>query len=48
MPRMMRPRSLERKPKNSKGRHDRLCVNRDDLAKELENDKHDGKKPSET
>ena len=33
---------------NIKGRHDRLRVNRDDLAKELEKDKHDRKKPSET
>ena len=28
--------------------HERLHVNRDDLAKELEKDKHDWKKPSET
>ena len=28
-----------------KGRHERLRVNRDDLAKELEKDKHDRKKP---
>ena len=33
---------------NIKGRHERLCVNRNDLAKELEKDKHDRKKPSET
>ena len=33
---------------NIKGCHERLRVNRDDLAKELENDKHDRKKPSET
>ena len=33
---------------NIKGRHERLRVNRDDLAKELEKDKHDWKKPSET
>ena len=33
---------------NILGRHERLCVNRDDLAKELEKDKHDRKKPSET
>ena len=33
---------------NIKGRHERLRVNRDDLAKELEKDKHDRKKPSET
>ena len=31
-----------------KGRHERLRVNRDDLAKELEKDKHDQNKPSET
>ena len=30
-----------------KGRHERLRVNRDDLAKELEKDKHDQKKPLE-
>ena len=33
---------------NIKGHHERLPVNRDDLAKELQKDKHDGKKPSET
>ena len=33
---------------NIKGCHERLSVNRDDLAKELEKDKHDRKKPSET
>ena len=33
---------------NIKGRHDRLRVNRDDLTKELEKDRHDRKKPSET
>ena len=33
---------------NIKGRHEILRVNRDDLAKELEKDKHDRKKPSET
>ena len=32
---------------NIKGRHERLRVNRDDLAKELEKDKHDRKKPLE-
>ena len=32
---------------NIKGRHERLRVNRDDLAKELEKDKHDWKKPLE-
>ena len=42
---LMRPRSLERKSRNIKGRHER--VNRDDLAKELEKDKHDRKKPLE-
>ena len=30
-----------------KGRHERLRVNIDDLAKELEKDKHDRKKPLE-
>ena len=39
---------LERNSRNIKGRHERLRVNRDDLAKELEKDKHDCKKPSET
>ena len=39
---------LERNSRNIKGRHERLRVNRDDLAKELEKDKHDWKKPSET
>ena len=33
---------------NIKGRHERLRVNREDLEKELEKDKHDQKKPSET
>ena len=33
---------------NIKGLHERLHVNRVDLAKELEKDKHDRKKPSET
>ena len=33
---------------NIQGCHERLWVNRDDLAKELEKDKHDWKKPSET
>ena len=32
---------------NIKGRHERLCINRDELAKELEKDKHDRKKPLE-
>ena len=32
---------------NIKGRQEKLRVNRDDLAKELEKDKHDRKKPSE-
>ena len=39
---------LERNSRNIKGRHERLRVNRDELAKELEKDKHDCKKPSET
>ena len=47
MPRMLKPRSLERNSRNIKGRHNRLCDNRDDLAKELEKDKHDQKKPLE-
>ena len=42
------PRSLERNSRNIKGRHERLRANRDDLTKELEKDKHDWKKPSET
>ena len=41
-------RSLECNSKNIKGRHKRLRVNKDDLAKELDKDKHDRKKPSET
>ena len=45
MSRLMKPRSLERNSRNIKGRHERLRVNRDDLAKELEKDKHDRKKP---
>ena len=32
---------------NIKGCHETLRVNRDDLAKELEKDKHDRKKPLE-
>ena len=40
-------RSLERNSKILKGRHERLRVNRVDLAKELEKDKHDWKKPLE-
>ena len=40
--------SLERNSRNIKGRHEKLRVNRDELAKELEKDKHDRKKPSET
>ena len=32
---------------NIKGCHERLRINRDDLAKELEKDKHNRKKPSE-
>ena len=34
--------------KNIKGHHEKLRVNRNDLAKELEKDKHDQKEPSET
>ena len=48
MPRMLKPGSLEHNSRNNEGRHERLRVNRDDLAKELEKDKHDQKKPSET
>ena len=48
MPRMLKPRSLERNSRNIKGHHQRLRVYRDDLAKELEKDKNDRKKPSET
>ena len=48
MPRMLKPRSLERNSRNIKGRPDRLCDNRDDLAKELEEVNHDQKKPSKT
>ena len=33
---------------NIQGCHGRLHINKDDLAKELEKDKHDRKKPSET
>ena len=33
---------------NIQGCHERLWVNRDDLAKELKKDKHDWKKPLET
>ena len=33
---------------NIKGHHERLLVNRDDLVKELEKDKHGRKKLSET
>ena len=36
MPRLLKPRSLERNSRNIKGRHERLRVNRVDLAKELE------------
>ena len=35
---------LERNSRNIKGRHERLRVNRDGLAEELEKDKHDRKK----
>ena len=47
MSRMLKPRSLECNSRNIKGGHERLHVNRDDLAKELEKDKHDRKKPLE-
>ena len=39
---------FEMQLRNIKGCHERLRVNRDDLAKELEKEKHDRKKPSET
>ena len=45
MPRMLKP---EMQLRNIKGCHERFHVNKDDLAKELEKDKHDGKEPSET
>ena len=48
MTRKLKPRALERNSRNIKGRHEKLRVNRVDLAKELEKDKHDRKKPSET
>ena len=47
MPRMLKPGSLECNSRNIKGRHEKLRVNRDDLAKELEKDKHDWKNPLE-
>ena len=34
-------------PQNIEGRHERLRIDRDDLEKELEKDKHDRKKPLE-
>ena len=43
MPRMLKPRSLERNSRNIKGRYERLRINRDDLVEELEKDKHDRK-----
>ena len=46
MPRMSKPRSLEYNSRIIKGHHERLRVNRDDLAKEFEKDKHDRNKPS--
>ena len=39
---------LERNSRNIKGRQEKLRVDRVDLAKELEKDKYDRKKPSET
>ena len=39
MPRMLKPRSLERNSRNIEGHQERLRVTRDDLAKELEKDK---------
>ena len=32
---------------NIKGRHEKLFVNREDLAEEIQKDKHDRKKPLE-
>ena len=48
MSRMLKPRSLERNSRNIEGPHERLRVNRDDLAKEFEKVKHDPKKLLET
>ena len=48
MTRKLTPRSLECNSRNIKGRHERLRVDKDDLTKEVEKDKHDRKKPSET
>ena len=45
--RMLKP-EVEIQLRNIKGCHERFHVNRDDLAKELEKDKHDRKKTSET
>ena len=39
---------FEMQLQNITGCHERFHVNRDDLAKELEKDKHDQKEPSET
>ena len=36
---------FETQLENTKGRHERLRVNRDDLAKEVEKDKYDRKTP---
>ena len=45
MPRMLKPKSLERNSRIFKVRHERLRVNRNDLAEELEKiSKHDQKK----
>ena len=44
---MLKPRSLECHSRNIKGRHEKIFVNRDDLAEEIEKDKHDRKKPLE-
>ena len=41
-------RNLERNSRNIKGCHDRLCDNKDELAKGHEKDKYDRKKPLET
>ena len=48
MTRKLKPRTSERNSRNIEGRHEKLRVNRVDLAKDLEKDKHDRKMPSET
>ena len=48
MPRMIKTQKFGTQLQIIRERHEILCVHRDDLAKELEKDKHDQKKPSET